>query len=62
MSVIIDGQALVRAIGKPKEAVTFGDLANVFVSAVFSNLKFIPLCTRVYLLPLTVTNKIESRV
>jgi hypothetical protein len=33
-TLIIDGQALVIAIGKPKEAATFGDLADVFVRAV----------------------------
>lgn len=32
---IIDGQALVQAIGKPKGAKTFGDLADVFVHSVF---------------------------
>ncbi|KAL8600360.1 hypothetical protein ACOMHN_013575 [Nucella lapillus] len=33
-TLIIDGQALVNAIGKPQTAVTFGDLADVFVEAV----------------------------
>ena len=32
---IIDGQALVQAIGKSKRAKTFADLADVFVQAVF---------------------------
>ncbi|KAL8621306.1 hypothetical protein ACOMHN_008131 [Nucella lapillus] len=33
-TLIIDGQALVNAIGKPHTAVTFGDLADVFIKAV----------------------------
>lgn len=33
-SIIIDGQALVVAIGKPDNAKTFGDLADVFVRTV----------------------------
>ncbi|KAL8570386.1 hypothetical protein ACOMHN_035804 [Nucella lapillus] len=33
-TLIIDGQALVNAIGKPQTAVTFGDLADVFIEAV----------------------------
>ena len=32
--LIIDGQALVVALGKPDNAVTFGDLANIYVRAV----------------------------
>ncbi|KAG7500299.1 hypothetical protein JOB18_016414 [Solea senegalensis] len=32
--LIIDGQALVVALGKPDKAVTFGDLADTFVRAV----------------------------
>lgn len=43
---IIDGQALVQAVGKPNEA-TFGDLSDAFTSAAFSNLRKIPQCTRV---------------
>ena len=35
-TLIIDGQALVVAIGKPTGVVTFGDLANTFVQAVLS--------------------------
>ncbi|MGH0123935.1 UNVERIFIED_CONTAM: hypothetical protein FKN15_015461 [Acipenser sinensis] len=34
VSLIIDGQALVIAIGKPQRATTFGDFADVFVVAV----------------------------
>ena len=33
-TLIIDGQALVIAIGKPQAAATFGDLGDVFVEAV----------------------------
>ncbi|KAL8561352.1 hypothetical protein ACOMHN_040430 [Nucella lapillus] len=33
-TLIIDGQALVNAIGKPQTAVTFGDMADVFIEAV----------------------------
>jgi hypothetical protein len=33
-TLIVDGQALVNAIGKPQTAVTFGDLADVFIEAV----------------------------
>lgn len=32
--LLIDGQALVQAIGKPAEATTFGDLADVYVKSV----------------------------
>ena len=32
--IIIDGQAVIAAIGKPKDAKTFGDLADVFVNTV----------------------------
>ncbi len=32
--LIIDGQALVRAIGKPKDACTFGELADEYVKHV----------------------------
>lgn len=32
--LIIDGQALVAALGKPNNAVTFGDLADTYVRAV----------------------------
>ena len=35
-TLIIDGQALVLAIGKPTGLVTFGDLANTFVQAVLN--------------------------
>ena len=35
-SIIIDGQALVCAIGKPKETGTFGDLFGVFRSTVLN--------------------------
>ena len=34
---IIDGHALVQAIGKPASSTTFGDLADVFCDAVFSH-------------------------
>ena len=34
---IIDGQALVQAIGKPSAAKYFGDLANAFKTSVFSH-------------------------
>ena len=33
--VIIDGQALIQAIGKPANARNFGQLADVFVKSVF---------------------------
>ena len=36
---IIDGQALAQAIGKPKGAKTFADLADVFVQTVFIHAK-----------------------
>lgn len=42
---IIDGQALVQALGKPTGAKTFGDLADVFVASVFSFLH--DTCSRV---------------
>ena len=32
--LIIDGQALVRAIGKPPKANTFGDLANEYITSI----------------------------
>ena len=35
--LIIDGQALVIAIGKPQAAHTFGDLADIFVQNVFQS-------------------------
>ena len=35
-SILFDGQALVCAIGKPKEAGTFGDLFGVFRSTVLN--------------------------
>ena len=41
----LDDQALVQAIGKPKSARTFGDLAQIFSSTCLSYLK--KLCTRV---------------
>ena len=34
--LIIDGQALVVALGKPDNAVTFGDLADTYVRAVLT--------------------------
>ena len=42
---IIDGMALVQAIGKPPNATTFGDLADVFTTCVTSN--FSNHCTRI---------------
>lgn len=36
-SLIIDGQALVVALGKPQGAVTFGDLADTFVKSVLQS-------------------------
>ncbi|MEW8545283.1 MAG: hypothetical protein AB2693_17305, partial [Candidatus Thiodiazotropha sp.] len=42
---IIDGQALVQAIGKPKTATTFGDLSNIFSSVCLTYMK--RPCTRV---------------
>ncbi|MES9881882.1 MAG: hypothetical protein ABW185_13470, partial [Sedimenticola sp.] len=36
-TLVIDGQALVHVIGKPKSAITFGDYANVFVGSVFQS-------------------------
>ena len=35
-TLIIDGQALVVAIGKPAALITFGDLVNTFVQAVLN--------------------------
>lgn len=35
--LIVDGQALVIAIGKPQEAKTFGDLADIFVEIVLQS-------------------------
>lgn len=43
--VIIDGQALVQAIGKPSNAKTFGGLADRFIASVFSH--FSDTCSRV---------------
>ncbi|KAJ8305332.1 LOW QUALITY PROTEIN: hypothetical protein KUTeg_015877 [Tegillarca granosa] len=42
---IIDGQALVVALGKPRGAKTFGDLAKVYVDTVFNHAK--DNCTRI---------------
>lgn len=36
-TLIIDGQALVSAIGKPQKAVTFADLADAFIGAVLQS-------------------------
>ena len=36
-TLIIDGKAMVKSIGKPQKAVTFGDLADVFVGAVLQS-------------------------
>ena len=36
-TLIIDGQAMVKSIGKPQKAVTFGGLADVFVGAVLQS-------------------------
>ena len=36
-TLIIDGQALVIAIGKPKGASTFGDLADAFIGSVLQS-------------------------
>ena len=33
--LLIDGQALVMALGKPPDIITFGDYANIFASTVF---------------------------
>lgn len=38
-ATLIDGQALVQSIGKPKGAKTFGDLSDIFVRHVVSNFK-----------------------
>ncbi|KAI5651982.1 hypothetical protein NE865_00319 [Phthorimaea operculella] len=38
-AVLIDGQALVQSIGKPKGAKTFGDLSDVIVKSIVSNFK-----------------------
>ena len=43
----MDGLAIVQALGKPKNAFSFGDLADSFSSAVFKNFTSIPKCTRV---------------
>ena len=43
--VIIDGQAIVQAIGKPANAGNFGQLADVFVRSVFSH--FSETCSQV---------------
>ena len=37
--VIVDGMAVVQALGKPSNATTFGDLADSFCNQVFSNLR-----------------------
>ena len=37
-SVLIDGHALIQALGKPKNCQTFGDYADVFCRAVFKHL------------------------
>ena len=42
---IIDGPALIQALGKPAKATNFGDLADCFADAVFRN--FSNSCTRV---------------
>ena len=34
--LLIDGQALVMALGKPPDIITFGDYANIFASTVFN--------------------------
>ena len=36
-SIVIDGMALMQAIGKPTTAKTFGDLANIFCKSVFKH-------------------------
>jgi len=43
--VVIDGMALVQAIGKPAKAKTFGDLADIFTKNVFKS--FSATCTRI---------------
>ena len=56
--LIIDGQALVVALGKPDAAVTFGDLADIYVKTVLkagSEYHIIMLCS-------TDTGKKQSRV
>ena len=35
--LVIDGQALVIALGKPHEALTFGDLADIFVKSILQS-------------------------
>ena len=35
--LVIDGQALVVALGKPHEALTFGDLADIFVKSILQS-------------------------
>ena len=44
---IIDAMALVQAIGRPKEAKTFGDLSDTIVMNIFKNFEF---STRVYVI------------
>lgn len=44
-ATIIDGMALVQELGKPKDAHTFGDLADVYKGCVLSN--FSTTCSRV---------------
>ena len=34
--LLIDGQALVMALGKPPDIITFGDYANIFASTVYT--------------------------
>ena len=36
-TLIIDGQALVMAVGKPATAKAFGDLADIFVESVYQS-------------------------
>ena len=47
-STLIDGMALVQAIGKPTTAKTFGDLANIFCISVFKH--FSETCKRIDLI------------
>ena len=47
-SIVIDGMALVQAIGKPTTAKTFGDLANIFCKSIFKH--FSGPCKRIYVI------------
>ena len=60
---ILDGMALLQAIGKPADATNFGDLADIFAMNVFSH--FSSTCTRVdvvFDMYKTVSAKADTRI